>query len=353
MMEMIETPRLILRPFKKADYPLILRISSDPGTVKYLYFWGRNGMTPEQDATRFMNHALKEWEKDPVVMREYCVILKETGEMIGDASVEIVDDDTAEIGWILLPEHRGRGYATEAGRAMMDFGFLRYGKDRVIAHCDTRNDASQGVMRRLGMALAHVEKEGRAPKFEGGPRGDEATYALSRVDWAWQKYRLLTCENDQFLPLPDLTDGEVRLVCEEKAPADPVKKWVPAYSFGILVNGVRAGNLDLRLGTVDGLFYGGQIGYNVDEAYRGKGYAGRACRLARRVLRLHGMNAALITNDVNNLASRRVCEKLGCPWLCRATLPEDNDMRKEGMEEVNLFLLPAQEGPSVFFPLFR
>ena len=132
-----------------------------------------------------------------------------------------------------------------------------------------------------------------------------------------------------------------------------MKKWVPAYSFGILVNGVRAGNLDLRLGTVDGLFYGGQIGYNVDEASRGKGYAGRACRLARRVLRLHGMNAALITNDVNNLASRRVCEKLGCPWLCRATLPKDNDMRKQGMEEVNLFLLPAQEGPSVFFPLFR
>lgn len=183
-MTTLETDRLLLRPFEEKDYDLILSIASDPDTVKYLYFWGRDGLTPAQDAHRFLNHALKEWQRSPVAMREYCVVLKETGEAIGDASVEIADENTAEIGWILLPEYRGRGFATEAGRAMMDYGFLHYGKDRVIAHCDTRNIPSARVMERLGMHLTHIEKEGRAPKYEGGPRGDEATWSISREAWA-------------------------------------------------------------------------------------------------------------------------------------------------------------------------
>lgn len=344
MQPIIETERLLLRPFTEEDYPLILRISGDPGTVKYLYYWGRNGMTPEQDARRFLDHALKEWRREPVAMREYCVIRKDTGEAIGDASVEIADDAAAEIGWILLPEQRGRGYATEAGRAMMDFGFTHYRKDSVIAHCDTRNAPSSHVMERLGMRLTHVEKEGRAPKFEGGPRGDEATWSIGRLDWAWGVFRRMPFAFDGFFSLPELYDGEIRLICEKKAPADPEKNWAPAYHFLIAHGSERVGGVDLRIGLTDGLFYGGHIGYHVDAAWRGRGYAARACRLLRPVMRLHGMDAAVITNDVNNAASRRVCEKLGCGFLCRAKLPPDNDMRRaEGMDEVNVYRFPAAD----------
>ena len=344
MPDTILTPRLLLRPFTESDRPLILRISSDPDTVKYLYFWGRNGMTPQQDADRFLGHALKEWAREPVTMREYCVILRETGQPIGDASVEIVDEDTAEIGWILLPEFRGRGYATEAGEAMMDFGFTEYGKDHVIAHCDDRNLPSSRVMQRLDMRLEHIEKEGRAPKFEGGPRGDEATWGIEREQWAWRKFRGISCRFDGFMDLPDLYDGEIRLICEKKSPGIPEKSWAPAYHFLITRGSEKVGGIDLRIGCMDGLFYGGHIGYNVDEAYRGRGCAGRACRLLRPVMLYHGMDAAVITNNVTNAASRRVCEKLGCRFLTRAELPADNDMRRaEGIEAVNVYLFPAGE----------
>ena len=183
MSEQIETERLLLRPFTETDFDVVLGISSDPDTVKYLYFWGRDGMTPRQDADRFLNHALKEWRRDNITMREYCVTLKETGERIGDASVEAYDEHTAEIGWILLPAYRGKGYATEAGRAMMDFGFLRMDAERVIAHCDVRNGPSRRVMERLGMTLAEIEKEARPAKQPGEAWGDEATYAILRKDW--------------------------------------------------------------------------------------------------------------------------------------------------------------------------
>ena len=344
MRDIIETGRLLLRPFAESDYPLLLKLSSDPDTVKYLNSWGRSGLTPEQDARRFLEYARKGWEKDPAVQQEYCITLRETGEAIGDASTVILDDQTAEIGWILLPEKRGKGYATEAGEAMMDWGFTQFRRDRVIAQCDTRNLPSVQVMQRLGMRCAGIEKEGRKPKYEGGPRGDEATWEIIRPDWAWRKYRQLTCDFQGFRPLPVLDDGIVRLVCQEEAPADLQKGWVPCLHFSILAEGKPAGIIDLRLGSADSLFYSGHIGYSIGEPFRGNGYAVRACSLLRQVMRLYGMSGAVITNDMDNDASRRVCEKLGCLFLCRAKLPEDHDLRiRDGEDEVNVYLLPAAE----------
>jgi RimJ/RimL family protein N-acetyltransferase len=178
----LETERMALRPFTEADYPLILRISSDPATTEYLYYWGRIGTTPESDARRFLDYALKSWKKTPIRAREFCLVVKETGEAIGDGSVEWVEAEpgTAEIGWILLPEHRGKGYATEAGRELMRTAFEVMGADTVIAHCDSRNTPSRNVMERLGMTLRAIEPEARPAKRPGEKNGDECTYALSR-----------------------------------------------------------------------------------------------------------------------------------------------------------------------------
>ncbi|MBR6185739.1 MAG: GNAT family N-acetyltransferase [Clostridia bacterium] len=181
----LETERLILRPFEEADYPLVYAISSDPATTRYLFFWGRIGWTPEQDARRFLDYAVGNWQKDPIRAREYCVTRKDTGEKIGDGSVEWVADEegTAEIGWILLPRHRGKGFATEMGRELCRAAFERLDAKKVIAHCDDRNAPSWRVMERLGMRFAALEKGVRPEKREGEPKGDERTYAITREEW--------------------------------------------------------------------------------------------------------------------------------------------------------------------------
>lgn len=184
-MNHLETDRLILRPFEERDYPLILEISSDPETTKYLYFWGHPGTTPESDARRFLSHALKEWNRQPIQMREYCIVLKETGEKVGDGSVEYWGEDgkCAEIGWILTPQHRGKGYVTEMGKELLRFAFEEMGVQKVIAHCDARNTPSYRVMERLHMQLEHMEKECRPAKTQGGIKGDEMTWAISLEAW--------------------------------------------------------------------------------------------------------------------------------------------------------------------------
>ncbi|MBR3739691.1 MAG: GNAT family N-acetyltransferase [Clostridia bacterium] len=347
-MTFLETERLRLRPFSEADYPLICRISADPGTTEFLYFWGRIGATPETDTQRYLDYALSCWRETPVRAREYCVILKDTGEAIGQGSVEWVADDpgTAELGWILLPENRGRGYATEMGRELMRAAFEMMGARKVIAHCDDRNAPSYQLMERLGMRLTDIEQGARPAKRPGDCNGDERTYALSRDGWdiqrAWAEYHTYACHFDDFALLPPLTDGRVSLRTERLCPADPVKRYVPAYHFEIMANDQPVGKISLRIGYPDSLLYGGQIGYNVDEPYRGHGYAGAACRLLFPVMRAHGMRSAIITNNVENTASRRVCEKNGARFLCQIDIPEDHEMYKNGSRRVNVYALDAE-----------
>ena len=98
------------------------------------------------------------------------------------------------------------------------------------------------------------------------------------------------------------------------------------------------GNCSLRVGYNDNLYYGGHIGYGVDEEYRGHHYAAKACRLLFSLARKHGMEYLYITCDPDNLPSRRTLEYLQGTLVEIAQLPEDNEMRvKEGDSEKCIF----------------
>ena len=131
-----------------------------------------------------------------------------------------------------------------------------------------------------------------------------------------------------FLDTSDLKTEEISLRLDHTAEADPVRGWVPAYYFDILDRtGQKLGNCDLRVGHTEGLYYGGNIGYAVDEPYRGRHYAAKACKLLFELARRHGMDYLIITCHPTNLPSRRTCEILGGKLLEIAELPADNDMR--------------------------
>ena len=77
-----------------------------------------------------------------------------------------------------------------------------------------------------------------------------------------------------------LKNEEIMLCLERTAEGDPDRNWLPAYYFGIcLPDGTRVGQCDLRVGHNRNTYYGGNIDYGVDEAFRGRHYAAKACRL--------------------------------------------------------------------------
>ena len=91
---------------------------------------------------------------------------------------------SAEVGlyWALAPAARGRGYATEAGRALVEFAFAELGLGRIVATTGYDNVASIGVMRRLGMRIERnplpeppwLQVVGVLDNLTAGPNGNEA-----------------------------------------------------------------------------------------------------------------------------------------------------------------------------------
>jgi tagatose 1,6-diphosphate aldolase len=84
-----------------------------------------------------------------------------------------------------------------------------------------------------------------------------------------------------FFETHDLKNDEIILKLEKTTDANPEKRWVPVYRFLICrsSDGAAAGICDLRIGNTEKLYFGGNIGYTVNEPYRGSHFAGKACLL--------------------------------------------------------------------------
>ena len=134
----------------------------------------------------------------------------------------------------------------------------------------------------------------------------------------------------EFLDTSFLENDEIKLVLERVTQGDPVKNRVPAYYFRICdKQGHIMGRCDLRIGYNDGLYYGGHIGYRIEEAYRGHHYAAKACMLLFQLAKKHEMDHLFITCNPDNWPSRKTLEYLKGEFLEIAELPEDNNMRVE------------------------
>ena len=141
-----------------------------------------------------------------------------------------------------------------------------------------------------------------------------------------------------FYDVSDLKSDEIFLQLTRLTEAQPEKQFVPAYHFDIcLSDGTKIGKCDLRIGHNDKLHIGGNIGYGIDEPYRGHHYAAKACELMFRQARKHSMEYLLITCVPTNGASARTCELAGGKYLETADIPEDNEMYALGKRQVKVY----------------
>ena len=131
-----------------------------------------------------------------------------------------------------------------------------------------------------------------------------------------------------FLNTSFLADEEIQLRLKKTVKANAKKEWLPAYHFFICdKRGNEMGLCDLRIGHNTKTYYGGNIGYQIYEPFRGHHYAGKACLLLFELARKHNMDYLIITCNPDNYASRKTCEFATCELIEIVELPEDNDMR--------------------------
>ncbi len=142
-----------------------------------------------------------------------------------------------------------------------------------------------------------------------------------------------------FLDTSDLADGEIFLKLVRTDPGSRRRNWSPAYHFSICLAAgkTEVGRCDLRIGHNRQLYFGGNIGYQVHEPYRGHHYAAKACRLLFGLALRHDLGYVLITCNPDNLPSRRTCEGLGGELIDIAAVPPDNEMYQRGEFEKCIF----------------
>ncbi|MFI2708002.1 GNAT family N-acetyltransferase, partial [Nocardioides sp. CER28] len=107
---------------------------------------------------------------------------KDTGRLAGDVMLFWHSEEhrSGELGYQLHPDHWGRGYATEAGRAALGLAFEELGLHRVIARIDAENPGSAAVLRRLGMRQEAVLHENEWFK---GRWSTEIDFAMLDREW--------------------------------------------------------------------------------------------------------------------------------------------------------------------------
>lgn len=149
---------------------------------------------------------------------------------------------------------------------------------------------------------------------------------------------LLPAEKFMFYDTKDLKSEEIFLKLTKTCDAQIEKGWVPAYYFDIcLLDKTIIGTCTLRIGYNEKIYIGGNIGYRIEEAYRGHHYALKACLLLFNLARKHGMEKLIITCVPENAASSRTCELAGGKYLETAEIPKENEMYLEGKRKVKVF----------------
>ena len=121
------------------------------------------------------------------------------------------------------------------------------------------------------------------------------------------------------------SDDQIELVLSDQDVADEACGIDDGYLFSIYRAKTRdyVGYVCLRLGESPALYYLGHIGYRIEEKHRGHGWAGRACALMLPLIRRLGMESVVITTNVENIASRKTCERLGCVLERIADVPPE------------------------------
>lgn len=174
----LETPRLILRPFTPEDVDQVVALCNDWELAKTTL--GMPHPYETQHFTGWQARHAQQMEND--VAYELAIADKAAGTVMGAISIMGISQQHrhGEIGYWIGREYWGRGYATEAAKALVDFCFQEKNFHRIIGRHFSCNPASGKVMQKIGMTYEGTQRE---QYFRNDAWQDVVFYGLLRSQW--------------------------------------------------------------------------------------------------------------------------------------------------------------------------
>lgn len=176
----LETSRLRLRQWQESDFPQFAQLNADPDVMRYF------PATLSENESNAMANKIQD-----LIQTHgwgfWAVEVKNQHQFIGFVGLNAPQDDLpftpcTEIGWRLAKNYWGMGYAQEAAKAALGFGFDNLGLDKIYAFTSVQNYHSENLMKRLGMQ--NTQQNFYHPRVPSGHRLQEhLLYEISKTNW--------------------------------------------------------------------------------------------------------------------------------------------------------------------------
>ena len=182
MSEIIETERLILREMITSDDERLFILDSNPEVHKFL---GNNPISTIDEARYYVNLIRTQYQENGI--GRWAVIEKESNLFIGWSGLKVYKDEVKELsnfyelGYRLMPQFWGKGYATETAKAWLNYGFENFETDMIYGMTDINNHNSKNVLKKVGFT------QNGGFDYENDPKQPCDWFEISRKDWLKEK----------------------------------------------------------------------------------------------------------------------------------------------------------------------
>ena len=169
------TARLALRRFTPDDLDVLHRLYSDPEVARYV-----GGTKTREQAQEMLDQRILAYYDAQPGLGVWMTLERASGACVGMHLLNNIQGEThIQLGYVLFKDHWGRGYATEMSVALMRYGFVVAGLERIVAITDLANGDSQRVLLKAGL-----QRRGERRFAHPAYRGESlAWFEADREDW--------------------------------------------------------------------------------------------------------------------------------------------------------------------------
>lgn len=173
----LETSRLLLRPFTPADAPDLHRLLSDPAVSGTLM--DVDGPLTPADAEQMIARWQAAAARGEALI--YAVLRRASATLVGYIDIQLTPEhQRGEIAYWIGQPYWWQGYASEAARRVVHYGFMDLELNRVHARCLRRSEAAARVLAKAGLRYEGTHRQGA---FKNGQFEDVAFYGVVRADY--------------------------------------------------------------------------------------------------------------------------------------------------------------------------